>query len=87
MPVKKTKAKAAVDPEKWYTLSDIAELRLFPWCGTDLRRYRRVVLADLKDANHLKTVKMGDGRTTRYQMKGSNITSFIMRVEAGEIRL
>ncbi len=82
-----SKTKTKVDPEKWYTLSDLVKQCLFPWCGNDIRRYRRVIQTDLQDKNHLKTFMMGRGRTTRYRMKGASIISFIQRVEAGEIHL
>lgn len=76
-----------IDPEKYYTLSDLVSKNMFPWCGTDIRRYRRFVTADLENKNHLKPVIIGEGRMRRYQFKGNNIINFIKRVEEGAIRL
>lgn len=72
---------------KWYTLSDLVEHNLFAWCNGDIRRYRNVVLADKKGSNHLKTMMIGKGKGTRYQIKGKNIINFLAQVEDGKVRL
>lgn len=76
-----------IDPEKWYSLSDLVEQNLFPWCNGDIRRYRNVVQADKKSKDHLKTMIIGEGKGKRYQVKGKNIISFLTQVEDGSVRL
>ncbi len=76
-----------IDPKKWYSLSDLVEGNLFPWCNGDIRRYRHLVNADKRNKDHLKTMIIGDGKGKRYQMKGQNIINFLAKVENGTIRL
>ena len=79
--------KNTIEPSTWYTLSELVEGDMFPWCGDNIRKYRRIVLLDKKKLDHLKTVIVGRGRTTRYKFKGENIIKFIELVERGAIRL
>lgn len=76
-----------ISVNKWYSLSDLVEHNLFPWCNGDIRRYRNVVIADKKSKDHLKTMIIGSGKGTRYQVKGKNIISFLHHVERGNVRL
>lgn len=79
--------KHIIDPEKWYTLTDLVEQKLFPWCGEDIRNYRKMVLADKNSDNILRTVVVGRGKGSRYQFKGSSVIKFINSFEAGTVRL
>lgn len=65
-----------INPEKWYSLTELAN-GLLPFLGTDIRRYRRFVKADREGDNHLKAVITGDGKTKRYRFKGSNVMKTI----------
>lgn len=80
-------AKAKISPGEWYTLTNLAQEKMFPWCGTDLRRYRGIVKADAAKENILKAVTIGTGFATRYQIKGENIIKFIKRFEEGKVQL
>ena len=73
--------------KKWYSLSDLVEHNLFAWCNGDIRRYRNVVVADKKGKDYLKTMIIGSGKGTRYQIKGKNIINFLNKVERGAVRL
>lgn len=75
-----------IDPEEWYSLFDVSEFGLFPWC-TDIRTVRKWVNLDKKKKNVLKAVIQGEGRGTKYQIKGENIQKFITAVESGQYQL
>lgn len=81
------KKETRIDPDRWYTLTDLVAENLFPWCGEDIRRYRGMVQADQKGDNHLKAVVIGKGFSTRYQIKGKNIIQFIAQFEEGKVNL
>lgn len=76
-----------IKPNTWYTLSDLVEINAFPWCNGDIRRYRSVVEADKRGRDHLKTIMMGRGRGTRYQVKGENLINFLAEIDSGTVRL
>lgn len=76
-----------IDSESWYSLTDLAKVNAFPWCNGDIRRVRRMVIADKKNGNHLKAVVSGKGGTTRYQIKGANIIRFVSAFESGKVKL
>lgn len=78
--------KTKISPERWYSLSDLVEQDMFPWCGIDIRRYRKIAENGIAK-KYLKPLIAGKGKTTRYRFKGENIISFISQVEAGAIRL
>lgn len=83
---KTTKTKERLlDPEKWYSLTQIVKLGLFSWC-TDLRTVRGWIERDRKTKNVLKAVIVGRGRATKYHIKGANIINFIAHVEDGSYR-
>lgn len=73
-----------INPEKWYSLTELAD-GLLPFLGTDIRRYRRFVKADRDGDNHLKAVITGDGKTKRYKFKGSNVIKTISAAVAGDV--
>ena len=76
-----------IDPTAWYTLTDLVNMNAFPFCGTDIRRYRSAVQADEKGSKILKTVHRGEGLGLRYSFLGENVIRFIEAVEAGKVRL
>lgn len=66
---------------------DLVRLKVFPWCGKDIRRYRRFVQTDLEGKDHLKTIVAGAGMSRRYKFRGKDIIKFYKAVDAGSIRL
>lgn len=78
--------KSKIDSETWYTLSQLVKLDAFPFCGTDIRRYRSAVQSDMKSGNILKTMTRGSGMGLRYNFKGSNIIQFLLAVENGKVK-
>lgn len=83
----KRMVKAKLEAARWYTLTELAALDAFPWCGGDVRRYKKTVLADREHDNVLKANVTGTGKATRYQLKGENIIRFIGVFESGKARL
>ena len=79
-------SKFKIDAKKWYTLVEIVEAGLFPWCK-DIKTVRAWILKDRASRNKLKAVIVGKGRATKYHIKGANIISFIANVEDGTYRL
>lgn len=77
---------AKVQAEEWYSMQDILKGRLFPWCNS-LWTIRNWVQSDIDGRNILKTMVTGEGRGTKYQVKGENIIKFIKAVETGTVRL
>lgn len=77
-----TKAHVKIENEKWYKLTDIVELGLFPWCK-DIKTVRNWVHRDKLTKNKLKAVIVGKGKQARYHFLGKNIISFIANVEDG----
>lgn len=75
--------KAKINPEKWYSLTDLMKLRAFPWIGKGMRQYRQFVDGDQNDKNILKPVSIGNGKGKRYSFKGSNVLSLIAKIESG----
>ena len=80
--------KKFIEPERWYTLSEIVEEHLFPWCK-NIATYRRFVLADRKAHNFLKTIIIGEGkgRQTKYRIRGGNIINYLVNVEDGTYQI
>lgn len=75
-----------VQAETWYSMQDILKGKLFPWCNS-LWTVRNWVQSDIERKNILKTMVTGEGRGTKYQIKGENIIKFIKAVETGTVRL
>jgi len=75
-----------IEPNKWYTLSEMVGARLFHWCK-DIATYRRFILADREARNLLKTVIIGEGRQSKYQIKGKNIINYLVNVEDGTYQI
>lgn len=79
--------KIQIKPSEYYTLFDLVRMNAFPFCGTDVRTYRKIVQTDSKSKNCLRPILSGEGRGQRYQFKGENIISFVRGVESGKIRV
>jgi hypothetical protein len=77
-----TKTKQKIDPEKFYGLIEIVDLKLFPWCK-DVKMVRNWVHKDRLTKNKLKAIIEGDERRKRYHIKGSNIIEFLKAIEEG----
>ena len=75
-----------IDSTKWYTLYDIADKRLFRGYEA-AQTVRRIILADLKNKNILKTVIEGESNGRRYSIKGENLINFIKAWEGGKYKL
>lgn len=75
-----------INPDTWYTLTELVSNNYFPWCGKGIRRYRRFIFADMQGQNYLKGLVLGQGRTTRYSFKGENIIKLYNAVEKGLIK-
>lgn len=73
---------AKIDPEKWYSLMDIVNDGLFPWCKT-IKGVRRWVNIDKESKNKLRATIIGEGNLKRYHIKGSRIIDFIASMEDG----
>ena len=78
MPESKTK----ISPERWYSLSEMVQEQLFPWCR-NIATYRRYILADRQANNFLKAFITGQGRSKKYKIKGENIIKYLVNVEDG----
>ncbi len=71
-----------IDPNKWYSLTEIVQLGIFPWVKT-IKGARKWVNMDKAGRNKLKSTIVGDGNLKRYHMKGRNIIEFLACVEDG----
>lgn len=78
----KKEQKTIIEPEKWYSLSEMVEARLFPWCR-NIATYRKYVLADRQANNYLKAIITGQGIQRKYRVKGKNIINYLVNVEDG----
>lgn len=76
-----------IKANEWYTLFDLVRIKAFPFCGSDVRTYRKVVQTDGKSQNCLRPIISGTGKGQRYRFKGENILKFIQNVEAGKIQV
>lgn len=79
--------KVAIDPFKYYSMLEMVNDAVFPFCGKDIRTYRTTIAKDIAKggASVLKPVIRGSGRGKRYLIKGNNIRQFISLVESGRI--
>lgn len=75
-----------IEPEKWYSLTDLTNLNAFPFLP-NYKRYRTLVARDKAGKNHLKGMTMGDGRTKRYSFKGANVIKFVELVNQGKVNI
>lgn len=57
---------------------DFRTFRLFPW-AVDSRTWRKIIISDLLGENVLQTRIEGEGKRSRYFIKGKNILEFINR--------
>lgn len=78
------KRKKKIQPEEWYTMSDIVKNHWFSWAKS-FRKVRNIVKADIDNKNILKPKIEGVGTGTKYHFKGANIIKFLEAVEAGKV--
>lgn len=78
--------KANIESDKWYTLKDLVEMKLFPWALT-FPTARKMVQRDREKKNILKANIIGAGNTTRYHFKGENIIKFIKLIDEGKTQI
>lgn len=71
-----------IDPNKWYSLTEIVQLGFFPWAKT-IKGVRRWVNIDKKGRNKMKATIVGEGNLKRYHIKGKSIIEFLACVEDG----
>lgn len=75
-----------IEAERYYTLTEIVELQLFPWCK-NVRTYRKYIMADRRTNNFLKAIIIGNGVSRTYRIRGENIIKYLVNVEDGTITL
>lgn len=71
-----------IDPEKWYSLTEIVQAGIFPWCRT-IKGVRKWVSMDRAGKNKLKATIIGEGNLKRYHIKGKHIIEFVASIEDG----
>lgn len=74
--------KHKVDPERWYSIKDVTDLGLFPWCK-DFKTIRSWIQRDKKGKNILRVVVTGKGQQRRYKILGRHLLEFVTTVENG----
>lgn len=77
------KAQIKIEPNQWYTLSDVVRHGFFPWASS-FSSVRGIVKADLEMKNILKCTIQGEERGTKYHIKGSNLIKFIEAFNEGK---
>jgi uncharacterized Zn finger protein len=80
------KVSIQIDPQKWYTLNEIANKRFFRGYEA-AQTVRRIVLSDRENKNMLQAVVEGKANGKRYGIKGENIINFIKVWEAGQYQI
>lgn len=67
-----------IESDRWYSLLEVVNLGLFPWCKT-VSSARRIIGEDKKKDNVLKANIIGEGKSKRYHIQGKNISKFISK--------
>ena len=67
-----------IDPNKTYSLAEIVRLKLLPGCKS-FTAVKNAVVRDSMGENVLKTQTHGDGRATRFYIKGANLIKFLSK--------
>jgi hypothetical protein len=76
-----------IDPNKFYTINQIAIQKLLPWISSN-QAIKRYVMYDLGHDNILQTViKPGGISGVRYFIKGENIIKILAKFEDGSLFL
>jgi len=68
------------EKDKFYSLNEIVNLKLIPIFRT-LPTLSKWVEYDRTHDNYLKATVMGDSSGTRYQIKGENIITLLIKLE------
>ena len=76
---------ATIEPQRWYTMQDIVRMRMIPF-ATSVWSVRNLVNADRakRSKSILNPIVTGNGRGTKYLVKGEKIIKFVKLVEAGK---
>lgn len=75
----KNKKMKEIQQNKWYSLAEMVENKLFPWIKS-YQAYRNIILGDKmlpKNQRKLDAVILGEGRAKIIRIKGSNIISYL----------
>ncbi len=75
-----------IEPNKFYTPTEIAEQKLFPWIEHE-KTIRQFIAQDAKDRDILKAVikKGATENGTRYFVRGANIIKLLAKFEDGSL--
>lgn len=71
-----------IEDEKYYSVRQIFKAGLVPWIGS-YDTLKRFVQKDLANDNKLRTIKSGNGRSTRYLIQGKAIKKLIEEAKQG----
>lgn len=74
--------KTTIESDKFYALAELAHMRAIPWLR-QYKSYRRILEADRGKKNILKVMIRGEGRGTKYVIKGENVKKLIKALESG----
>ena len=70
-----------INPNKYYSLRQIFKLEIFTWIKS-FTTLRRLVRRDIeKDTNLFKAIIVGQGRGTRYKIKGQILIDVLEKIE------
>ena len=69
-----------IDPKKFYDVSELCESKFFHWVNSRAA-YVNAILTDKMGNDVLKAVIVGTGNNRRYQIKGSNVIKYLVRME------
>ena len=72
-----------IDPNKTYNLTELVELRVFPWIK-DRRVYRRIII---ENKSLLRVEVKGDGKGREYRIKGKHLLKFVKDIDLSTVML
>jgi hypothetical protein len=67
-----------IESEKWYSIKEVVDKNLLPMLGS---KYLTIKWIECK---RLKAVRTGQGKGTRYSIKGNWLIAFIAKWESGD---
>lgn len=75
-----------IEPNKFYTPKEIAELKLFPWIEHE-KTIRQFIAQDAKGRDILKAIvkKGATDNGTRYFIRGTHIIKLLAKFEDGSL--
>lgn len=70
-----------IKPNTYYSLRQIFKLKVFPWIHSFVT-LRRLVKKDIeKETNLFKAIIIGQGRGTRYKIKGQTLIDLLEKID------